>query len=559
MVLARYRATYNRLKHSAASRWRLVGMPAFDKLLTDISAGVEVDSDAVLPYLCMDLREDRLWANVSLAMAFHQAGNSRQAVELMRRAWLFSDRDERYLDLFVQVHVADSDIESIREAYKELGIRAASENKIAKALRHFNAWQYAYSDHCKRDEYHYDTEVLDRIAQLAEPHVLPVRKSKIRASKKVSLAYLVFGMTHLNSVIVKNCLTFARHHDRENFDVTFYIPDQLTSVLERREAVENIRKIEAEGWKVVLAPDSFSEERSLIDFSRSIYDAEHDILITSAGLADFKHYFIAATEPAPVVIGLCQGPPPQYIAPDFDHAISWTKHPLIDCPTDCSLVKGATDLPSRQVNIAEAKGEFGIAEDELVLMSCGRPSKYQDLEMWLAIFELLRSLPQLYFVVVGLDSPPAFLKSHLTQDVIGRVRFVGRVKEFQRVLSMADVVVDTYPSGGGMTVVDAMALGTPVVAFKNDYMKEYSQTDWSPAEEFMGMPELVVGRGDFEQMNNLLKKLLTDHEYRVRVSKQCVERIQETTGDQEQMIRDCELIYMDVLKSKASNLSKAKK
>ena len=122
---------------------------------------------------------------------------------------------------------------------------------------------------------------------------------------------------------------------------------------------------------------------------------------------------------------------------------------------------------------------------------------------------------------------------------------------------MADVVVDTYPSGGGMTVVDTMALGIPIVAFKNNYMNPYSQTDWSPAEEFMEVPELLIGRGDFEQMNRLLSKLLTDHEYRNEMSKLCKGRIHETYGDREKMIRDCEQVYLDVLKLNASISTKA--
>lgn len=555
-MLDNYLASYGRLKQAANSRWRLVGMPDFGKLLTAISNGVAVDPDNLLPYLCMDLKEDRLWVNASLARAFHQAGDSRQAAEFMRRVWVFSGGAEKYLSLFVDVHAANGDVESIREAYKALGVKAASEKNIAKALKYFNAWQYAYSTYSKRDEYHYDIEVLDCISQLAALQAFPSRKLQPFAQKKVRLAYLVFGMTHLNSAIVKNCLTFARHHDATRFDVTFYIPDQKTTVLERREAVENIKQIEAAGWKVVMATDSFSEERSLIDLSRSIFESNHDILITSAALADFRHYFIAAMKPTSLVIGLCQGPPPQYIAPGFDHAISWTKHPLIDCPVNCSLVKGATVLPGRKISVEESKSLFGIPQNNLVLMSCGRLQKFQDIEMWLSILDMLRTHTDVHYVVVGLDAPPAFLDRELTDDIVARVKFIGRVKDFQRVLSMADVVVDTYPSGGGMTVVDAMALGIPVVAFKNNYMKEYSQTDWSPAEEFMGVPELVVGRGDFEQMNNLLKKLLTDHEYRNKMSRMCVARIHETTGDQAQMMRDCEQIYLDVMKSNASNSDK---
>jgi glycosyltransferase involved in cell wall biosynthesis len=557
LLLNRCNSSYEQMKQTAISKWRRTGMPDFDRLLTAISKGYSVNPDDLLPYLCMDLREDRLWVNVSLARAFHQAGDSQQAAIFMQRAWIFSGGAEEYLSLFVDVHAANGDVESIRDAYKDLGIRAADEKNIAKALKYFNAWQYAYSEHKKLDEYYYDIEVLDCISQLAEPHVFPLRELQPVTQRKVRLAYLVFGMTHLNSAIVKNCLTFAKYHDAALFDVTFYIPDQNTTIMERQEAVENIKAIEVIGWQVVTAPDSFSDVHSLIELSRSIYESNPDILITSAGLADFRHFFVAAMKPAPLVIGLCQGPPPQYIAPSFDWSISWTKHPMIDCPTNCSLVDGATVLPGRQLSVTEAKRIFGVPEDHLVLMSCGRLSKFQDQEIWISILDLLRNHSTVHYVVVGLDSAPSFLDCYLTQDVAERVRFIGRVKDFHSVLSMADVVVDTYPSGGGMTVVDTMALGIPIVAFKNNYMKPYSQTDWSPAEEFMGVPELLIGRGDFEQMNRLLSKLLTDHEYRNEMSKLCKDRIHQTYGDREKMIRDCEQVYLDVLKLNTSIATKA--
>lgn len=548
LLLNASRLSYEQLKQSAYSKWRLVGMPDFDKLIRAISIGSSVNPDDLLPYLCLSSKQDRVWINFCLADAFHKGGNNEQAMVFIRRVWDLSGRDEKYLSLFVAIHAIGGDVELIRSAYKALGMKKARANKTLEALDHFNDWQYAYTVHNKADEYHYDFEVLDRIAQLAEQHAFPLRKPMPFNQGKVRLAYLMFGMMHLNSVIVKNSLTFAMFHDASMFDVTFFVPDQTTSVLERKEAVENIKKIEGAGWKVVMAPDSFSEMDSLLDIARYIYESNPDILITNAGLADFRHYFITSLRPAPLVVGLCQGPPPQYIAPSFDWSISWTKHPMMDCPTNCTQVNGTMVLPERQTSTKDAKSRFGIPGDELVLMSCGRLPKFQNHELWISVLDVLRIHSDVHYVVVGLDAAPSFLDHLLTPDIVGRVRFIGRVNDFHSVLSMADVVVDTYPSGGGMTMVDAMAIGIPVVSFKNNYMRIFSQTDWSPAEEFMGMPDLLVDRDSFSQLGKLLNKLLTDHEYRNEMSKTCKKRIHETSGDAEKMIRECEKVYLNVLK-----------
>lgn len=532
-------------------------MSDFDRLLKAISVGSSINPDDLLPYLCMDSKQDRLWVNHSLAEAFHKAGNNEQALVFIQRVWNLSGQDEKYLPLFVAIHASIGDVESIRSAYKTLGMIKASATKVAEALDHFNAWQYAYAIHSENDDYFYDFEVLDCISRLAGPNAFPLRKLTPFEHRKVRLAYLMFGMTHLNSVIVKNSLVFAKFHDTSLFDVTFYIPDHATSVQERQEAVENIKQIEGAGWKVVMAPDAFSETKSLHEIARSIYEASPDILITNAALADFKHFYITALRPAPLVIGLCQGPPPQYIAPSFDWSISWTKHPMMDCPTHCTLVDGAAALPVRTISTSDAKSKFGIPENDLVVMSCGRPFKFQDQGTWVSILDALRTHPDAHFVVVGIEKPPSFLERFLTPDIAGRVRILGRVKDFHSVLCMADVVVDTYPSGGGMTVVDAMAMGVPVISFRNNYMRTFSQTDWSPAAEFMGMPELLVDRGNFVQMGNLLGKLLTDREYRNEMSSLCKQRIYETSGNPAKMVRDCEKVYLNVMKLNASSVDGA--
>jgi predicted O-linked N-acetylglucosamine transferase (SPINDLY family) len=551
------RFLYEQSKLSVIGRWRLTTVPEFDRLLKAISAGSSINPDDLLPYLCMDSKQDRLWVNYSLADAFHKAGNNEQATVFIQRVWNLSGQDEKYLPLFVSIHAASGDIEAIRGAHKSLGMKKAGAAKVSEALDHFHAWQYAYAIHNKADEYFYDFEVLDCISKIAEPHAFPSRRPVPIEHRKVRLAYLMFGMTHLNSVIVKNSLTFARFHDASVFDVTFYIPDQATTVLERKEAVENIERIEKSGWKVVMAPDSFSEMKSLHAIAKSIYEASPDILVTNAALADFRHFYITALRPAPLVVGLCQGPPPQYIAPSFDWSISWTKHPMMDCPTNCTLVDGAAALPERTIGTTEAKSKFGIPENELVVMSCGRPFKFQDQGTWISVLDALRAHPDTHYVVVGFETPPSFLDRLMTPDIAGRVRMIDRVKDFHSVLSMADVVVDTYPSGGGMTVVDAMAIGIPVVSFKNNYMRMFSQTDWSPAEEFMGVPELLVDRGDFAQLGNLLNKLLTDRVYRNEMSRICKERIHETSGNPARMVRDCEKVYLNVMKLNASSADKA--
>ena len=306
-LVRRFYSSYQRSVEASMNRRRLSEMPGFNRLLERISSGAEVSSNDLLPYISQESLESRHWANLMLAEAFYGVGKYEQAKVFMRRVVTFAGPDEKYLPLLMKIHAACGDVPSIREAHKTLGLRAASEAKIVQALEHFNAWQYAYVTHNGIDEYHYDFEVLASIGMLAKPHSFPSKKPRPITGRKVRLAYLMFGMMHVNSVIVKNSLIFAKYHDAAVFDVAFFIPEQQSLILGRQESAGYVNEIKARGWDVVVAPNSISEEESLIDLARSIYAYDPDVLITNAALADMKHYFITSLRPAPLVIGLCQG------------------------------------------------------------------------------------------------------------------------------------------------------------------------------------------------------------------------------------------------------------
>src|SRR5260221_11003984 len=72
------RLFYERSKLSAIGRWRLIGVPDFDRLLKAISIGSSINPDDLLPYLCMDSREDRLLVHYSLADPFIKSANNDQ-------------------------------------------------------------------------------------------------------------------------------------------------------------------------------------------------------------------------------------------------------------------------------------------------------------------------------------------------------------------------------------------------------------------------------------------------------------------------------------------------
>ena len=530
----------------------------FENLLGRIRNGDLVKSSELLPYLCLENREERCLANLRLAEAYLKIGNFQQAKIFINRSWILSKFSPDILPLYIEIHSALNDIDSIQKAYKRLGMVEASKNNLTGALKYFNLWQYAYTNHFKLDKYDYDFDILECIERMANPYQFNMKlQIESLPNRKIRLAYLMFGMTHVNSVIVKINLLLAKYHNKDRFEVVFFVPEPKSAIDNWRQAKDNIKLLTDYNCKIVIAPDAASVKERLLAVANQIYNYKPDILITSALLAEFEHYFIASLRPAPIIIGLLQGPPPQFVAHSLDWCISWSKHPLIDSPCHCSLVQMGVDLPDRKSINSYTKQDLNIPENSQILMSGGRYTKFQDLDLWKSVLNILSHFSNLYYVVVGISKEQIpFLDELLTPELSERLRLLGWRENCLNIFCLADVVIDTFPSGGGHVLIDAAALGIPFVSFENNYFRTFDQTDWSVADEFVSIPDLIVNRGDFEQFKNVVSKLIEDKEYRNKMGNLCKEQIHLKIGKPEQGVSSCENIYLRILNNKLrENLS----
>lgn len=522
-----------------------------DDILEKIASSNTVDPADLLPFQCLELQEERCRVNVKLAEANFKAGNLPQAKIFIQRGWLLSQFDEDLLLLYVDINSAADDVEAIKEAYKRVGMKKVSEQNVGEALKYFTSSMYSYFEHKRLDKYEYDFEMLEGIKRLAEPdRFAPAFKPGDLNSRKVRLAYLVYGILHDGSVMVKINRLFAEFHDKSRFEIAFFIPEEKKRVLKWKQAVKNLDAIRDYGCDVFLAPNISDQGERLRHVARQIHEFQPDAMVTSALLADLGHFYIASLSPAPVTIGFSQGPPPQFVSPDLDWSIAWTKHPLIDSPCNCSLVPLEVDLPDAETITVCAKDQLNIPEEGTVLMSGGRYVKFQNPDFWKTIVDILCANHNIYYVAIGLDQKPDFLNELLTPEIEERLRFIGWSGDYLGTLGLADIVVDTFPSGGGVVIVDAMALGIPVVAFRNNYLKLFDQTDWSPAEEFIEMDDLIVERGDFAGLKHVISKLMSDKDYYREISEQCREQIHLSRGNPERMVLRCENIYRKAIGQK---------
>jgi hypothetical protein len=522
----------------------------FKDILSRIATGDTVAPDELLSHLWAEGLQQRCEVNAMLADAYFQARTEarlRQAKIFMQRAWLLSGGSADLLPLYTKIFSAFSDTAGIREAYKRLAIKAAQRSELSEAARYFDLWQYAYPTFENIDRYEYDFDLLASVDELAAPHRYHVPARPADAGK-IRIAHLVKGITELNSILVKIDLMFAQHHDRSRFELTFFAPETERHIKNSPHGAAHVRQFREFGFDIITAPDVDDHKERLLGLARAIHEQQPHLLVTSAALADFDHYFITTLRPAPFILGLVQGPPPQFAPPILDWAIAWSKHPLMDTPVNCSFVEPTFAWPSAGEVEARSREELGVPASACVLMSGGRFPKFQDREQWKAVGELLVAHPNAFYVVAGpREDQIPFLRSVLAPEVLARVRCLGWRSDFLNLLRSADIVLDTYPSGGGQAIVQAMSFGLPVVSHRNDYLNLFDQTSWNPVEEFISDSDIVIPRGDFSRFKQVVSKLIEDEKYRREVGARCRER-QARKANPAQAIHQCEEVYERVLK-----------
>jgi glycosyltransferase involved in cell wall biosynthesis len=523
-----------------------------ERLLTRIEDGEQPDGRALLPYLCTESLAQRIRVNTRLAEAYlHLETPERlnQARVFAERAWLFSGFADDALVLYERILRKLNDTAALREAYKRVGIAAAREGSFARAINYFNHWQYAYQTVERVDRYAYDYDILNAVEEMAAPYRFNPSLSSLKNGERIRIAHLVRGIIEANSNLVRISLEFARHHDQSHFDVCFFVPETDEAIDASPQGREFIRAFKELGYAVVTAGPAKSLEATLLSVASKIYRAKPHILLTSAALADFSHAFLSALRPASLTVGLVQGPPEQFAPTWLDWAISWSRHPLMDTPVDCSHVEIKLNWASHGPVTPYQLTEIGLPADAFVLMSAGRRVKFQGEAFWRLISNLLKRHTKAHFVAVGptVEELP-LLATVLSDTERSRVHCLGWRQDVHQLLATADVVLDTYPNGGGQVLVEAMTLGVAIVAHRNDYLIRFTQDAWSPVEDFIDDPDLLVTRGDFAKFESITDRLILDDAFRRTAAARCKAAVAGTTP--QAAIRNCEKVFTRLVNSR---------
>lgn len=524
----------------------------FESILEKIRSGQDVRSFDLLRFLSIPRKAHRQVVNHCLAEAFFDSGRIEQAKVFVKRSWVLSEFSESVLPLFLRIHETARDSSAIREAYKRIGLSLINKN-LSPALYYFGLSHYADSHlHCI-DKFEYDFDMLDAVERAAQRYMQQVQNiSSETSGDKIRIGYLLKGITDVNSILVRHIMTLVKYSNSSKFEVSIFCPESQGQVFSSAQGAANVSQFKKLGAKVYMAPDKESPDivQMLLETAKQIRISGIDVLVTSAGLSDFCHYFLVCLKLAKVTVGLVQGPPAQFAPPNLDWCISWSTHPQIDTPVDCSLVQFSSEEYAGEALTAVSRKDLELPESACVLISSGRAAKFQDVQHWTVMKQILEEYPDVFYLIVG--STREYVKcfdSVMPDEVKSRIRFLGWRSDVLSILPAADIIVDTYPSGGGQSLIEGMLCGLPLVAHRNDYFALFDQNNWSPVEDLVDDLETVVDRGDFDAFKLTLSRLIEDREYRKGVGEQCLRKVRQGAGSGclQDAVVNCEKIYLEVL------------
>jgi len=126
---------------------------------------------------------------------------------------------------------------------------------------------------------------------------------------------------------------------------------------------------------------------------------------------------------------------------------------------------------------ARLRAELGIPADARVVVYLGLLAPYQGTDILLqAAQEVLRELPQAYFLIMGFPGVESYAEMARALGVLDHTLFPGRISYFEapRGLALGDVAVAPKMSAteGSGKICDYMAMALPVVAFDTPVSRE---------------------------------------------------------------------------------------
>jgi predicted O-linked N-acetylglucosamine transferase (SPINDLY family) len=384
-------------------------------------------------------------------------------------------------------------VEDMRLEYKLKVLQSLSAKDYDTTIKYFNLWQYVYEVDKNIDKYEYDNCLLSITEnQLSSEFPIDTSKTKYKIGEKIRIVYLTHVLNTPSAIMAKILIDLIKYHDTSKFEIHVFTLESWIQVY-MSPGKEFISKFKELGCKVHYASPLKFGFKKLLSITKEINNINPHIMTTCVALADFNHFFISALKPAPIRISFVVGPPAQFIPPSFDYGLSWFTHSIADCPVPC-LYTGIIYIPKDKPSINLSRSDLGIPDDALVITSTGRYTKFQDDRVLNLIIEAMQRLKNLHYVMVMSDIDKFKLLDNVSDEIKNRIHVFGWCSDYEKYLSISDIYLDTFPSGGGTTIQDAALLKLPIISFEDDLGIPFDQSNWNPAEDLLPSESMIMIR-----------------------------------------------------------------
>ncbi len=235
---------------------------------------------------------------------------------------------------------------------------------------------------------------------------------------------------------------------------------------------------------------------SLSELSGSLVEQALLLRLLAQNWADTIVLLTHPFDPIPCAAFGVNGGPPVIYCNHADHAF-WLGRSIADITVNYH--SSAQELNARRRGIPDSKllpiplsknspppqnqwlrHELGFCEQDVVLLSVGRPEKFYPFggyDFLGEIVEFLTSHPDVKLVVAG----PEFVDRwrSASAEVQGRIRALGTVsrEELEKYYSAADVYVASFPCGSGTSMLEAAMHNLPVIGLHLSELPHLSLED----------------------------------------------------------------------------------
>ncbi|PAX56964.1 O-linked N-acetylglucosamine transferase, SPINDLY family protein [Brunnivagina elsteri] len=289
---------------------------------------------------------------------------------------------------------------------------------------------------------------------------LKIIKSAAKKEKKLKIGYLSYCFKQHSVGWLARWL--FQHHNREKFEINTYIANYMLG----QDALQE--------WYANNCTKAVKLGMSALEIADAINEDEIDILVDLDSITLDISCAVMAVKPAPIQVTWlgwdASGIPAidYYIADPYvlpDSAQNYYSEKIWRLPNTYIAVDGfEVGIPTLR------RDDLNIPSDAVVYLSAQRGYKrHPETTRWQ--MKIIKEVPNSYFLIKG-SADEEVIKQFFYQIAeeegvsIERLRFLPNVAAeltHRANLSIADVVLDTYPYNGATTTLETLWMGIPIV------------------------------------------------------------------------------------------------